>query len=62
MFPIFTNFSETPCMNVGLDVKISLIRVLSTGGGTGGKLPPPKKISLKKYKKIFQILIFLTTI
>ena len=40
MFVVFNNFSETPCMKVGLEVRISLVRVLSTGEG---KLPPPKK-------------------
>ena len=32
MFPVFNNFSETPCMKVGLDVRISSVRDLSTGG------------------------------
>ena len=35
MFPVLNNFSETPCMKVGLDVRISLVKVLSTGGGRG---------------------------
>ena len=39
MFLIYNNFSETPCMKVGLDVRILLVRVLSTGG------LPPKKFS-----------------
>ena len=46
MFPVFNNFSETPCMKVGLDVGISLITVLSTGGKLPPKrliFPPPKK-------------------
>ena len=38
MFPVFNNFSETPCMKAGLDVRISLVRVLSTVGG--GSFPP----------------------
>ena len=47
--PRFNNFSETPCMKGGLDVRISLVRVLSTG--VRGKrfpqmshLPPQKKV------------------
>ena len=32
MFPVFNYFSETPCMKVGLDVRIFVVRVLSTGG------------------------------
>ena len=39
MFPILNNFSETPCMRVGLDVRISLVKILSTG--ELGNLPPP---------------------
>ena len=49
MFPVFNNFSQTPCMKVGLDVRIYLIRVLSTGGG--GNLPP--NCFIKKKKKVF---------
>ena len=41
MFPVFNNFSETPCMKVGLDVRISLVRVLSTEGRGGGEQLPP---------------------
>ena len=33
MFSVFNNFSETPYMKVGLDVRISLVRDLSAGGG-----------------------------
>ena len=29
--PFFNNFSETHCIKVGLDVRISVVRVLSTG-------------------------------
>ena len=43
MFPVFNNFSETPCTKVGLDVRIPLIRVLSTGGWE--KLLPKRLIS-----------------
>ena len=32
MFPVLNNFSEIPFMKVGLDVRISLVKVLSTGG------------------------------
>ena len=43
-------------MKVGLDVRISLISVLSTGGGGGElptSLPPPKKsFSCQKLKAI----------
>ena len=39
MFPVFNSFSETPCMKVGLDVRISLVKVLSAGGL--GKASPP---------------------
>ena len=46
MFPVFNNFSVTPCMKVGLDVKISLVRVLSTGGR--GKASPPNVSSPPK--------------
>ena len=59
MFPVFNNFSETHCMKVGLDVRISFVRVLSTGRRAGGKLPPnvpspPKKFFLKKIKSYFK--------
>ena len=43
---------ETPCMKVGLDVRISLVKVLSTGGG--GKLPLQKGFSLKKIRSYFK--------
>ena len=62
-FPVLNNFSETPCIKVGWDVRISLVRVLSAGGGAGGTLPPnvsslAKKVSfLPKNLKLFQILI-----
>ena len=39
MFLVLNNFSETPCMKVGLDVRISLVKLLSTGGV--GNLPTP---------------------
>ena len=48
MFLVFNNFSETPCMKVGLDVRISLVRVLFTGGGASR--PPPPKVFPKKIK------------
>ena len=53
MFLVFNNFSETTCMKVDLDVRISLVRVLSSGG----KLPPTpsqKKFFLKKIKSYFK--------
>ena len=57
VFPVLNNFSETPCIKVGLDVRIPLIRVLSTGGWREASpqtshLPPPppkkRKFFLKK--------------
>ena len=51
MFPVFNNFSDTPCMKVGLDVRISLVRVLSTGGW--GEASPSKCLIPSK-KKFFQ--------
>ena len=33
MLLVFNNFSETPCMKVDLEVRISLVSVLSTEGG-----------------------------
>ena len=54
MFPVFNNFSETHCMKVGLDVRISFVRVLSTGRGSGeaspqtSHLPPKKKVFPEK--------------
>ena len=41
--PFFDNFSETHCIKVGLDVRTSLIRVLSTGRGKEAPPPPKKK-------------------
>ena len=55
----FNNFSETHCIKVGLDVKICLVRVLSTGRGR--KLPPApdkKKVFPEKNLNLFQILMF----
>ena len=53
----FNNFSGTHCMKVGLDVRISLVRVLSTGRGE--EAPPlQKKVFPEKNLKLFQILIF----
>ena len=40
MFPVLNNFSGTPCMKVGLDVRISLLKVLSAWGGGRGIFPP----------------------
>ena len=60
MFPVLYNFSETPCMKVSLDVRISLVRVLSTGGRgsfpSNVSFPPPKKKSFpeKKIKSYFK--------
>ena len=48
VFLVFNNFSGTSCIKVGLDVRISLVRVVSTGG----KPPPLKKFFLKKLKAI----------
>ena len=45
MFPVFNNFFETHCMKVGLDVRISLVRILCTGRGGGSSPPPPSKKS-----------------
>ena len=45
--PFFNNFSETHCIKVGLDVRIFLVRVLSTGRGEEAPLPK-KKFFLKK--------------
>ena len=45
---VFNNFSETPCMKVGLEVRISLVSVLSTGGGKAQK----KSFACKKLKAI----------
>ena len=41
MFSVFLRFFETHCIKIGLDVRISLVRVLSTGRGE--EAPPPKK-------------------
>ena len=41
MFLVFNNFSETPCVKISLDVRISLVRVLSTE--EGGSFSPSKK-------------------
>ena len=46
MFSVFINFSETHFAKVGLDVRISLVKVLSTGRGR--KLPPPPKKKKEK--------------
>ena len=43
MLLVSNNFSETTCMKVGLQVRISLVSVLSTGGGEASPLSPPKK-------------------
>ena len=48
MFHVFNNFSETHCMKVGLDVRISLVRVLSTGRGEEAPPPPKKKVFPEK--------------
>ena len=63
VLPIFNNFSETPCMKVGMDLMILLIRVLSLGGWgeaspqTSHLPPPPKKRKVfpeKKLKRCFK--------
>ena len=51
MFPVFTNFFETPCMKVGLDIRISLVRVLSNGGRR--EASPPNVSSPPPKKKVF---------
>ena len=54
-------FSETPCMKVGLDVRISLVRVPSTEG----KLPAPprtKEVFAEKIKSYFKYRPCLMTI
>ena len=53
VFFVFNNFSETPCMKVGLEVRISLVCVLSTGEGREEASPLSKKgFSCKKLKAI----------
>ena len=45
--------SETPCMKVGLEVRISFVSILSTGGGSFPPPSPPKKsFFLNKLKAI----------
>ena len=66
MFPTFNNFSETPCIKVGLDVRIPLIRVLSTRGwGEASPQtshlppPPPKKVFPEKnLNAISKVILF----
>ena len=48
MFPVFNNFSKTHCMKVGLDVRIFLVRVLSTGRGEEAAPPSQKKVFPEK--------------
>ena len=55
MFPVFNNFSETSCMKVGLCVRTSLVRALSTGAKLPSKRlipPPPPKKKVFPEKKI----------
>ena len=47
---VFDNFSETLCMKVGLDVKIPLIRFLSTGGWGEAS---PKRLIFPPQKNVF---------
>ena len=56
VFLVFKQFSETPCMKVGLEVRISLVSVLSTGGASHPPPLPPKKkkIFLQKIKSYFK--------
>ena len=54
MFPVFNNFSEALYMKVGLDVRISFVRVLSTGGG-GGSFPFKKSFP-EKIQSYFKYL------
>ena len=42
----FNNFSKTHCIEVGVDVRISLVRILSTGRGE--EVLPIKRFSRKK--------------
>ena len=46
MCPVFNYFSETQCIKVGLDVRISLVRVLSTG--ERGEAPKKKFFLLER--------------
>ena len=46
MFSVFLRFFETHCIKIGLDVRISLVRVLSTGRGE--EAPPQKKVFPEK--------------
>ena len=55
--PFFNNFSETHCIKVGLDVRISFVRVLSTGRGEEAPPPKKRKFFLKNNLKLFEILI-----
>ena len=59
MFTVFNNFSETPCMKVDLDVRISLVRVLSKLRPSNVSSPPQKKRKgfPEKNEKLFQIVI-----
>ena len=55
MFPVFNNFSETPCMKVGLDVRVSSSGFYLLGGGeklpSKSLIPSQKKFFLKKKLK-----------
>ena len=51
MLPVFNNSPETPCMKVGLDARISLVRLLSAGG-RGRKFLKIKFFHDKKPKAI----------
>ena len=50
--PFFNNFSETHCIKVGLDVRISHVRVLSTGRGEKAPPSPERNVFSEKIKAI----------
>ena len=50
--PFFNNFSETHCIKAGLDVRISLVGVVSTGRGEEAPQKNKKFFLKKKFKAI----------